>query len=311
MKATKTKKKEQDSHHGVARKGAARKYANGTLELLCERASCRQFSKRRIPAKTVSALFEAGVRSATGGNLQPYSIISSGSAASREKIASLCGQGFLADAPLHLLFCIDWRRLGRWASLEAAPFTANDSFRHFWISFQDTMICAQTICTAADSLGLGSVYIGTVIDCLNEVRGLFALPDGVMPVVLVALGYPKSRPAPRRKLGPGIIVHGEKYRDLPDRELLDAFGEKYEGQKIPAGEENLEKMRAVSEAVGGRKLADRVLERIGENGCITPAQRYFGLHYQADLMASGNRGFIETMRKFGFGWFDDRDNKVI
>ena len=58
-------------------------------------------------------------------------------------------------------------------SVEAAPFTATDSFRMFWISFQDTVICAQNIVTAADSEGLGSVYVGLVLECFIELREMF------------------------------------------------------------------------------------------------------------------------------------------
>ncbi|HNY13633.1 MAG TPA: nitroreductase family protein [Candidatus Wallbacteria bacterium] len=301
---------EISSHHGVAQKAASREFANETVGLLCERASCRSFSNKKISSKIADTIFEAGVRSATGGNLQPYSIIKTKSRKTIDKIAELCDQKFLSSSPMHLLFCIDWRRLKRWAALDAAPFSANNSFRHFWISFQDTIICAQSICNAADSLGLGSVYIGTIIDCLPEIKKLFDLPDGVMPVVLVALGYPKVKSAPRKKLGPDVIVHDELYRDIEDRKLLSAFDKKYEGQKVQITKENLKKMYDVCKNVEGEKFAEKAIKRIKEKGYITPVQRYFGLHYQADAMASGNQKLLDTIKKFGFGWFRDGSKKA-
>jgi FMN reductase [NAD(P)H] len=133
------------------------------------------------------------------------------------------------------MFCLDLHRNERWASLEVAPYTATSSFRHFWVSFQDTIICAQNICTAADSVGLGSVYIGTVIDMPAKIQTMLKLPKGVFPVVLVCLGYPKKKPPPRSKLGVDAVVHQEHYHEMKDKELLEAFNKKYAGQKLPHG----------------------------------------------------------------------------
>ena len=107
------------------------KYPNETLKLLIERASCRNFLAKKIPGKIMALVFEAGIHAATGGNLQPYSIIKIENIQTREKITGFCGQKFMKIAPVHLLFCIDWHRLQRWAELESAPFTATSAFRHF------------------------------------------------------------------------------------------------------------------------------------------------------------------------------------
>jgi len=137
-----------------------------TMRLLTSRQAAGILLIRQY-RKTCSVRFlNAGIQAPTGGNLQPVRSL-------RWKIRKPAppGQGSVATrASLpkpqsNLVFCIDWRRLERWASLEAAPFSATQSFRHFWISFQDTIICAQNICTAADAVGLGSCYVGTVLEC--------------------------------------------------------------------------------------------------------------------------------------------------
>ena len=168
-------KKQNLSHHGVEDRNNNRKFANTTLELLSERASCRAFSSKKISNKVMDDILLAGTKAPTGGNLQPYSIIRIRDAETKKNLAGLCGQSFIAEAPVNLLFCIDWRRLERWASLEKAPFSAHRSFRHFWISFQDTIISAQNICTAIDSMGLGSVYIGTILDYFLKLKKLKAM----------------------------------------------------------------------------------------------------------------------------------------
>ena len=121
----------KSSHHGVD-DAISRSYPNETIRLLIERASCRSFSEEPVPDDVLALILEAGIHAATGGNLQPYSIIKITDVDARKKLAVLNEeQMFIATAPVNLLFCIDWFRLKRWAELQDAPFAADNSFRHF------------------------------------------------------------------------------------------------------------------------------------------------------------------------------------
>ena len=274
-----------------------------TIRLLLERASCRTFIKKRITQDVMRTILDCGAHAATGGNLQPYSVIVIRNQAVNTKLAALCHQPFVGQAPANLLFCIDLRRLERWARLMDAPYTARESFRHFWISFQDTIIAAQNICTAADALGLGSCYIGTVMESLPTLRRMFKLPQGVLPVVLLTLGYPAKRPQARRKLGPEIIAHHETYHELSDDALLRAFEGKHPGFKLEITPQRLRAFEQVCRKVGGREFATRSLARVKQQGYFNMAQLYFGLHYQADSMPDGNVKFLRQIESSGLGWF--------
>jgi len=297
--------REMPSHHGVVASPEERTYPNEMIKLLTERASCRSYSDEKIPPGVLQLVLEAGVHAATGGNLQPYSIIKIEDKARKETLAEKCGQAFIGKAPVLLVFCIDWYRIERWASVEVAPFTATSSFRHFWISFQDTIICAQSICTAADAMGLGSVYIGTILELFAEIREMLQLPRGVFPVVLLCLGYPKRRPQPRKKLGVDVIGHSERYRKMEDQELIEAFDAKHPGHIVQITEERLQVIAEVCRQAHGEEFAKKCIERIEETGHITPVQRYFGLHYRANVMPKGNEAYLKLMEEFGFYWFKE------
>jgi len=294
------------SHHGddAKRSEFGGDCPNETIRLLHERSSCRSFHDRSIPPDVMQLVFEAGTHAPTGGNLQPFSIIRIEKSEITRKLAKLCGdQMFIAEAPTNLLFCIDWYRLRRWAEIELAPFAATSSFHHFWISFQDTIIAAQNICTAADAMGLGSVYVGTVTKCFRELRDMFELPRGVLPIVLLSLGYPKQRPAPKKKLDVSVIVHDEKYRQLDDDEITEAFNKKYPYPGVECTEERLTELERVCRSVHGEEFAERCLDKTRERGRISVAQRYFGLHYTADLMVKDSDKYLQLMEEFGFDWF--------
>jgi FMN reductase [NAD(P)H] len=292
------------SHHGVPSAPNRRTYPNCAIETLIERASCRSYTDDPIPPETLQLVLEAGVRAATGGNLQPISIIQIENQETKEWLAKECGQSFIADAPVLLTFCIDWWRGKRWAELEVAPFSATSSFRHFWISFQDTLICAQNICTAADALGLGSCYIGTIIDMVPALCERLELPECVFPVVLLCLGVPKRPPKARRKLEAEVVVHREHYHRLDDGELLAAYERKYPGHRVEITEQRLDEIAEVCRQVHGAEFAGQCVQRIQENGYIRPVQRYFGLHYRANMMPQGNDEYLALMRERGFEWFE-------
>ncbi|MFC2172780.1 nitroreductase family protein [Acidobacteriota bacterium] len=296
------KQKKMPSHHGVTTRMKG-EYTNPMLKLLIERASCRSFKAEKIPPAVLEKVFAAGIHGPSGGNLQPFSIIKIERDDIKKKLAEMCWQKYIGRAPVNLLFCIDWHRIERWARLSDAPFTATSAFRHFWISFQDTAICAQNICIAAESLGLGTVYIGTILEYPYECREMFQLPQGVLPVVLICLGYPRSGLLPRKKLPPEVVIHDEIYRDPDDQELLNAFKSKYPRLRVAITEERLEQFAEVCRDVQGEEFAERCLERVKEQGYFNPAQRYFGLHYRANVMPVGNKVFLKFMQDSGCNWF--------
>jgi hypothetical protein len=136
-----------------------------------------------------------------------------------------------------------------------------------------------------------------------KIQTMLRLPKGVFPVVLLCLGYPKKRQPPRNKLNVDAVVHQERYHEMKDKELLDAFNKKYEGQKPPVAEKRLETVLKVCRTVHGEEFAEKCASRIKANGHINIAQYYFGLHYRADLMPEGNDKYLKTMEESGFNWF--------
>ena len=92
---------------------------------------------------------------------------------------------------------------------------------------------------------------------------------------------------------------------MEDRDLLAAFEEKYPEHLTSITPERLETIAEVCRQVHGEAFARACLARIEETGHITPVQRYFGLHYRANLMPTGNRAYLELMKQFGFYWFEE------
>ena len=90
------------------------------------------------------------------------------------------------------------------------------------------MIAAQNAVLMAESLGIGSCYIGDILENYEFHKELFALPDYVVPISLVCLGYYKEghKRVHRKRFDQKYVVFEEKYRELSDEELKEMFAER-------------------------------------------------------------------------------------
>jgi len=280
------------------------KHEYKTMELLLERGSLRNFSKKRIEPEILDKILAAGIQSASGGNLQPYSVIVIEDPKMNKKLGDLCYQKFVGTAPVNLLFCIDWNRMKQIADEGCAPFTANHAFRHFWISFQDTIIAAQSICTAVDSYGMGSCYIGTVMEFLDKLIKMFELPKGVFPVVLLPIGYPSVKIRKANKFPAEFMIHKEKYQPYDNKKLFAAYTKRQKNTKYDIDEDKLKYFEQNCIDVGGKAFAKKCLKDIKDKGYINPIQYRFGLHYPAGDMPKLNEKFLKLLKKQDMDFFE-------
>lgn len=202
---------------------------NEIIKSLFERKSIRQFTAEDIDEKTRELLLLSASQAPTAGNQQLYTIIDVRNQEIKDKLAVSCdNQPFIKTAPMVLIFCADckkWDDAYRSIGLEPKKAGEGDLF----ISVEDAVIAAQNVVVAAESLGLGSCYIGDIIENREYHKELFSLPDRVVPVCMLVIGYPtdgqKKRPKPQR-CEQKFIVHTDSYRSLDDSELREMLSYK-------------------------------------------------------------------------------------
>jgi len=274
--------------------------------LLMKRRSVRNFEPRPIPEDVVDKLIHAANNAPTACNVQPLSIVVVREADRRAKLAEMVKrQPWVKNAPLTMIFCLDFWRLKKWAELSGVGFGGNDAFSHFLLGYADVMCAAQTVVILAESFGLGSVYVGRVPYVADEVRGYFGMPAYVLPLMLLCLGYPKTVPRNVPKLSPEVIRHRERYRPLSDDEIRNAFDEKY-----GSFDEDARRYfaRVLVEAVeadeqGERGWLERSRERMTKLAVKNNAEFIFKLRYPADLMVESSAEAIDTFKNAGFDCF--------
>jgi nitroreductase len=277
-------------------------------ELLMQRRSVRNFKDQVIPDEIIGKLLDAANNAPSGGNIQPVSIILVQKAENRRKLAGIVGeQPWVKNAPLSMIFCLDFNRVKRWAGLNGTEFKGEKAFSHFMIAYADLMCAAQTVVLLAESVGLGSVYIGTIQSNVDEARQSFLIPEYVLPLMVLSIGYPKSIPNKIPKLKREGIVHKEQYREPSDDEISQAFLTKY-GDFGGKAEQYFEK--AFIEAVeadkqgadGWAAWAEKEMTRLEIRN---NAQFLFKFRYPADMMVRLNKKIIDSFKKAGFDFFGE------
>lgn len=193
-----------------------------TVRQLCERKSVRAFTEREISPEERLAILESAAQAPTAGNQQLYTVIEVTDEALKAALADTCDhQPMIAKAKLVLVFCADckkWYDAYRYTGCEPRAPGVGD----IMLAVCDTMIAAQNAVTAAESMGIGSCYIGDIMENCSEQRRLLSIPDYVFPVGMLIFGFPteqqRERPKPER-VGLEFIVHENGYRELSGPEL--------------------------------------------------------------------------------------------
>jgi len=202
---------------------------NETLRLIQERTSVRSFADRPVSDEDLAAIFHSAVRAPTAGNMMLYSILHVREPAKKQRLAETCGHSFIASAPLVLVFLADMQRWVDYFEIfgvpehceqEGIPFRTPDAGK-FVMACCDALIAAQTTVLAAESLGIGSCYVGDIMAHREEHCALLHLPRWTFPVALLCYGYVPDglERRPREQFAVKDIVHQEMYRRLEREEF--------------------------------------------------------------------------------------------
>lgn len=209
---------------------------NEIIRSLFDRKSVRQFSERDIDEKIRELILLSAVQAPSAGNQQLYTILDIRSQELKDKLAVSCdNQPFIKKAPMVLIFCADCKKWDdAYRSIGLTPRGAGQG--DILLAVEDAMIAAQNAVVAAESLGLGSCYIGDILENREYHKELLNIPDKVMPIGMLVIGYPAEAAIKREKpqrCDIKHLVHTDGYRKMDGNELREmllykAGGKSYE-----------------------------------------------------------------------------------
>jgi nitroreductase len=188
---------------------------NPIIDAMLKRKSIRKYTDRKPSDETITTVVRAGMQAPFAAQL--YSVL-----LSRDK------ENNTWNAPLEFVICVDVHKMETIMAKRHWRMASNDLMLLIF-GIQDAILLAENLVMAAESLGLGSCFLGSAPTLANRIAEKFALPERVFPVVGLVMGYPAEDPPPRPRYPIDFVLFEDKYPEFTDELVERAMKEMDEG----------------------------------------------------------------------------------
>jgi nitroreductase len=205
---------------------------NETLKVLDNRKSLRGYDSRPISSEHKEQILHSLFRAPTAGNMMHYSVIEVADQKMKDKLVTTCdNQPFIAKAPLVLLFLADLQRWYDFFEYSSVPEVCRERGLDYMtpqesdllLACCDALIAAQNAVIAAEAVGVGSCYIGDIMENIETHREMFDLPRWVFPIALLCFGYPLRKDRDDRektpRYPPRFVYFMDKYKRVNSKDF--------------------------------------------------------------------------------------------
>ncbi len=246
---------------------------NDVLAGLFAHRSVRAYGPERLPKGTLELLIAAAQSAPSSANLHSWSVVAVEDPQRKARLAKICdGQPAIYEAPVFLVWLADLARLRRVAEHLGTPSDALNYLDSFLRAVIDVAMAAQNAAMAAESLGLGTCYIGALRNDPDAVASELSLPPEVLPVFGLTIGYADVRRPPpevKPRLPIEAALHHESYGTSREGEAWQGYDASLSAfqaaQHQPATGWTPEAAKRVrdSAALGSRAALADALQRLG------------------------------------------------
>lgn len=211
-----------------------------TIENQLKHRSIREFTEEEIDDKTLKKLFEVANRTATSTGMQSFSIIRVKDENLKKEISKLCNQEYASRVKELLIFIVDNYRNLKIGEEQGKNLEKARDMDRFFQGFTDACLAAQNMVVAAESLGLGTVYFGSILNDYDRIIELLDLPELTFPVVGLGMGYPNQDPQIKPRMPMELKVFENKYKKFDsylekikdyDMEMTHYYDTRAEGRR--------------------------------------------------------------------------------
>ncbi|MCX8964654.1 oxygen-insensitive NADPH nitroreductase [Erwinia psidii] len=188
-----------------------------TIDLLCSHRSVRAFTGQPVSDAERQAILAAAQSASSSSFLQCSSVIRITDRALRDQLVTVSGgQQYVAEAAEFWVFCADFNR-----HLQICPQAELGMAEQLLLGCVDTALMGQNAMIAAESLGLGGVFIGGIRNGIAEVTELLGLPRFVLPLFGLCLGWPAQSPQRKPRMPVAMLLHENRYQPIDPQLLAD------------------------------------------------------------------------------------------
>ncbi|MGE6556159.1 oxygen-insensitive NADPH nitroreductase [Exiguobacterium artemiae] len=199
---------------------------NETIEQLLNHRSIRKFKPHQLNQETIETLVRSAQSASTSSYQQAYAIIGVEDEGLKQQLVDVAsGQSYVAENSYFFVFCIDYHKHILAAEIASGSVERTvETTEALIVGAVDAGLAAQNLVIAAESLGYGTVYIGSLRNDAVKVSELLALPNHVVPLFGVAVGIPDQQPGKKPRLPMDAVFHRNTYtNDDTMRRLLSQY----------------------------------------------------------------------------------------
>jgi nitroreductase len=193
------------------------------IDTMLERKSIRHFEDRMVQRDLIEQIVRAGQRAPTGGNMQLYSFVLISDPEKKKQISQAIGsQKCMQEAPVWIMVCVDWHRHIKF--LKHLGIETNwRPVEKLWRGIICAILAAENMVLAAEAFGLGSVFVGDPRSATVRIARILKMPDDVLPVVLLCIGYPAEDPPKRPRWPVEAVLHENEYEPVSEQLIKDYY----------------------------------------------------------------------------------------
>lgn len=188
---------------------------NDTINRQLQHRTIRYFTDEALSQETLTQLVAVAQHTATSHYLQSFSVLSITDRHLRGQIAAIAKQPYINQNGHLFIFVADQHRAAVIAKQAGVSQTHLGSTDKFIQAVSDAVLAAQNVVNAAESLGLGTVLLGSILNDPRQLISLLGLPQLTFPVLGLIVGHPAQTPQAKPRL-PEAAVHFENRYALPE-----------------------------------------------------------------------------------------------
>lgn len=193
---------------------------NDVIKLLNNHRSIRSFTEKKLDQETIHTLIQAAQSASTSSYVQAYSIIGVTDESLKAKLREVSGQSYVEHNGHLFVFVIDYNRHTKLSEKKAVEISFSDTEK-LLVGTVDATLAAQNLAVAAESMGLGICYIGSLRNNVARVIELLNLPEGVFPVFGMVVGEPANNGSQKERLPIDAMYFENTYKPVDDADVQD------------------------------------------------------------------------------------------
>lgn len=198
---------------------------NSVVETILDHRSVRSFTSEKLTTEQIHTIVRSAQMASTSSYVQAYSIIGVTDQAIKNELAEISGQPYVKKNGHMFIFCADLSRIASRANHEQLEkMKPNlENTEHLLVASIDAALAAQNAALAAESMGLGICYIGSIRNKIKKVDELLHLPEHVIPLFGMVMGYPAAQQEQKPRLPIEAIYFENSYNSQQMNESIDNF----------------------------------------------------------------------------------------